>query len=108
MFTIGGLFLLLYAIGYKKVVKRCHITLSEHGISSMVIKRWGIVPKYEKIDINWKQIKSLNIRVLKIEINLTDETTKEIEIGDLLYKQHQQFKQKLHEYIELKNIPLIV
>ena len=108
MFTIGGLFLLLYAIGYKKIAKRCYITLNENGISSMVLKRWGLFPKYEKSDIKWNQIKSLNIRVLKIEINLTNETVKEIEIGDLLYKDHQIFKQKLHEYIESKKIPLIV
>lgn len=104
MFLMGGLFLILYAIGYKKVVKRCHITLNENGICSLILHKWGTFPKYKKLNITWEQIKSINIRTLKIEIKLIDGTSKKIELGDLLYHQHQMFKQKLQEFIEWKNI----
>ena len=106
MFIIGGLFLILYAIGYKRVVRRCHITLNENGISSLILQKWGTFPKYEKLDITWEKIKSINIRSLKIEMNLNDGTSREIELGDLLYHQHQTFKGKLQEFIEWKNISI--
>ena len=59
-FILGGLFLLLYAIGYKKVVKRCHITVNENGISFLILQKWGTFPKYEKLDIIWEKIISIN------------------------------------------------
>ena len=41
---------------------------------------------------------------IKIQLNLLDGNTKEIDFGGLLYKQHQVFKKRLEEYIALKNI----
>jgi hypothetical protein len=70
----------------------------------MILQRWGTFPKYEKLDINWELIKTVNIGTLKIKINLNDGPSREMELGDLLYHQHQDFEHKLQESLEWKNI----
>ena len=85
-------------------MKRSFISINEIGISSMILQRWGTFPKYEKLALNWEQIKSVNIGTLKIIINLNDGPSREMELGDLLYHQHQNFKQKLQEFLEWKKI----
>jgi len=99
---IGGTASLILALGYKKLVKRCHITLDDQGIKSTIFTKWMKLPLFEKTNIRWEEIKSIDIKPLKIDIYLNDGSQKQIELGDLMYKQHQMLKSKLQEYMYVK------
>ena len=90
----------------KKFVKRCYITLDDQGIKTTISNKWMKFPLFENVNIRWEEIKSIGIKPLKIDINLNDGSKKEIELGDLTYKQHQILKPKLQEYIHAKEIKM--
>jgi len=104
IFMVGGIAYLIFALGYKRFVKRCHITLDDQGIRTTIFNKWIKFPLFEKVNIRWEEIKSIGIKTLKIDINLNDGSCKEIELGDLMYRQHQLLKTKLQEYINAKEI----
>ena len=60
----------------------------------------------EKVNIKWEEIKLIDVKPLKIEIDLKDGSHKEIELGDLMYKQHQELKTNLQEYLQAKEIKM--
>ena len=98
--VIVGVFSMIYALAYQKLVKRCHITLDDECIKAALFKaiQMKSVPfKSPSLNINirWDEIKSINIELLKISINLNDGSSKEIELGDLTYRQHRILKEKL-------------
>lgn len=101
---ISGLLFLTCTLGYKKLVKRCHITLDDQGIESTIFNKWTKLPLYERVTVTWNEIDSIDVKPLKISIKLIDGTSKEIELGDLMYTQHQLLKTKLYEIIDEKKI----
>lgn len=101
---VGGLSIMVYALGYKKFVKRQFIRLDEWGIRAHIYKKMITWPHYKKIDTAWNDIESIAIRPLHILITSKDGTEQTIELGDLLYKQHQIFKSKLEECIKTRNL----
>jgi hypothetical protein len=105
---ICGTAFVIYALGYKKLVKRwrCHITFDEQGIKARIFNKLMKFPLFENVNIKWEEIKSIDIKQLKIEIDLKDGSHKEIELGDLMYKQHQELKTKLQEYIQAMEIKI--
>ena len=49
LFIILGMISLGYALIYRKVIKRCFISLGDNGIKSNIVNKCGTFPKYEKI-----------------------------------------------------------
>jgi len=110
---IGGILIIAYMLGYKKFVKRCFIFIDDNGIRANLYTLNQIFTKglifsspYKKINITWGQIESAEIKPLKIIFNLNDGKQEELELGDLLYKQHQILKPKLQDYLQEKNIKI--
>lgn len=106
---ICGIALVIFAIGYKKLIKnrRSHITLDEQGIKATIFNKWMKLPLFDKVNIKWEEIKSIDIKPLKIEIDLKDGSHKEVELGDLMYKQHQELKTNLMKYLQVKTIKMV-
>lgn len=62
------------------------------------------MPFYDRVAVKWNEIVSIDVKPLKISIKLIGGTSKEIELGDLMYTQHQLLKTKLYEIIDEKKI----
>ena len=103
-YILGGVITLGYAIIYRKVIKRRYISLDDTGVTSRVADKFSTFPKYKELEIKWGDIESVAASALKVRFKLKNGNTQEMELGDLLYKEHQEFKQRLEEYIELKKI----
>ncbi|MFC1558201.1 hypothetical protein ACFL40_02480 [candidate division KSB1 bacterium] len=105
---IAGILYLLFAAGFIFLIKRNFIAIDEEGIKSEFQKLDNFLPPYlarlKKVYVKWEEIQSLSKEPLKISITLKDNSQKEIYIGDLSYKTHQELKGKLQEYIEAKGI----
>ena len=103
---VGGVLILGYSIIYRKVIKRCYISVNDNGIKSRIADKIGKFPTYEELEIKWEEIEALTIDSLIVRFQLKNGNTKEMKLGDLLYKQHQLFKQNLQKYVDLKNIKI--
>ena len=99
---------LIYAIGYKSFIKRNFISIDDSGIKAAFQKLDENQPiffaRLYKVYINWEDIESMSKDPWKISITLNNGDKKEIYIGGLMYKDHQELKEKLQEYIEAKGI----
>ena len=91
---VGGIGAFVYALGYKRFVKRYYIILDENGLSA-ILYTFTKRPKKSSLSIDWHEVAAITIRPLKLMLELRNGTTHEIELGDLLYKQHQQLKSSL-------------
>ena len=99
---------LIGAAWYIKIIKRNYILVDDEGIKSEFQKLDHPLPPYlaslKKVYVKWEEIQSLSKEPLKISITLNNGDKKEIYIGGLMYKEHQELKEKLQEYIEAKGI----
>lgn len=101
---------LIGIIGYKRFIKRNFICVDDEGIRSEFARiGWTkFLPPYlaklNKVYVRWEDIQSLSKEPLGIIITLNDGSQEKIYIGSILYKDHQELREKLQEYIELKGI----
>lgn len=110
---IYGSLLLIFAVGYTKLIRRCYIALDDQGIRAaqytiqQMMKTFPYILYFKsptKTDVAWNEIEAISIRPLKITIHLKDGAVRELELGALMYKQHQLFKERLDRYISEKGI----
>lgn len=99
---------LIGAVGYKRFISRSFILIDDDGISAEFQRidegKPVFLARLYKVYAKWEDIKSMSKEPLKISITLNDGSQKEIYIGDLFYKEHQELRKKLQEYIETKGI----
>ena len=105
---IIGVWMLILAIGYKKLGPHCHMMLNDTGIQVKLYRRRNLLVWFiyttKNVNIRWEDIQSIAVRTIKVEITLKDGSMEEVSIGNLMYKQVLLFKEKLQEFIQAKGI----
>ena len=97
-FFSGLIMIITYQIT-SKVSDKYHITLNDRGISTQSTL-------FKKFNVDWEQIKSINVTVLEIKIYLKDKTEKTIDLSYLEYLYVKTVKEKMKDFASDKNIEI--
>ncbi|HPG40176.1 MAG TPA: hypothetical protein PLP19_15005 [bacterium] len=102
-----GIVLIIYAIGYNRLAKRCYIAVDDNKITSIQFKsdKTNLSPfiSPKKIVLEWDNIQSISIGEILIKVVLLDNQDVEISLGQLSFNQVKEFKKALEEYAIVKN-----
>ena len=107
-----GTICIFFAIAYNLIIKRNFILVDDEGIKAEFVRldEIKLIPPYlrrlNKVYTKWEEIQSVSKEPLNISITLKSGNKKEIYIGDLSYKNHQELKTRLKEYLEEKGITI--
>ncbi len=99
LYLFSGLIMIFVYQFTSKVSNKYNITINDRGIFTHTTL-------FKKFNVNWKQIKSVNISVLEIKIYLKDESEKIIDLSYLDYLYVQTVKEKMKEFASDKNIEI--
>lgn len=104
-----GILCVIAAFGYNYIIKRSFVLINDKGIKAEFKNIDNLtlplyLGKLNKVYVKWEEIQSISKKPFDISITLKNGTEKEVYIGDIPYKKHQELKEILQEYIEEKGI----
>lgn len=96
---VAGILILLGTFIDKRVTDKYYLNIDDEMISAKLAFT-------QKIKIAWEDIKSLNLKPIKVEFILTNGKKQDLSLSQLSYNDVKLIKKKISEFAKYKNVEI--